>query len=406
MHKVTKSAALLALSATLSLASAQSLTLWSTGSENDALILEAAAGLFEQNNEGVTLDIQPRSWQDGHAKVLSAVVSGSGPDMITGGLSWGIEFGEQGGMIDLEAAYPEIVSEIEGLAQSGIYRSVVPPSGEVYGVPIDLTIHIMLTRPDLIEAAGLEGPPQTWEELTAVLEANDNAGLGFGWGNAEWLGFFPFLYQAGGTLYDAQCSAATINSPEGVEALSFFADLYTTYGTSPEGDVDVEGGLESGEYLVGIQGSWTLGMENTRPELFEKASFSPLPAGPSGKRTAFIGGRVIGVMEASENQDLAADFIATLYTPEVATAMIQKAEELNQVWITPVVDYATQSSLSEKVVTAVQEQLADAEGPPNCAGWEQSQALVVRQLQEVIFNGADPQGALDAAAEEMNDNLN
>ena len=60
------------------LAAAQTLTLWSTGSENDALIIGAAADLFEQNNSGVTVDIQPISWQDGHAKVLSAVVSGIG----------------------------------------------------------------------------------------------------------------------------------------------------------------------------------------------------------------------------------------------------------------------------------------------------------------------------------------
>ncbi|CAN5896051.1 sugar ABC transporter substrate-binding protein [soil metagenome] len=389
----------------VSLASAQTLTLWNTGSETDALILDAAAALFEASHEGVTVDIQPMSWQDGHTKVLTAVVSGSGPDMITGGLSWGIEFGEQGGMVDLKAAYPDIVAEIESLVQPGIYHSVVPPTGEVYGVPIDLTFQVMMTRPDLIEAAGLSGPPQTWEELTAVLEA-DNAGLGFGWGNAEWIGFFPFLYQAGGALYDTECSEATINSPEGVEALTFFADLYNTYGTSPEGDIDVEGGLESGEYAVGFQNSSALGMESSRPELFQELSFSPLPAGPSGKRTSFIGGRVIGIMEASNNQDLAAEFIASLYTSEAATAIIQKAEELNQLWITPVVEYAKQGSLADKAVTALEEQLADAEGPPNCTGWEESQALVVRQLQEVIFSGADPQAALDAAAEEMNKNLN
>ena len=44
------------------------------------------------------------------------MVSGSGPGMMTGGLSWGIEFGEQGGMIDLKAAYPEVVAEISNLA--------------------------------------------------------------------------------------------------------------------------------------------------------------------------------------------------------------------------------------------------------------------------------------------------
>lgn len=214
------------------------------------------------------------------------------------------------------------------------------------------------------------------------------------------------MYQAGGTLYNEDCSAVTINSAEGLEALNFFSSLYTEYSTSPEPDVDVEGGLASGEFLVGYQGSWVLGLESSRPDLYQQVAFSTLPAGPTGKRTSFIGGRVIGVMEASQNKDVAAEFISSLYTPEAAKAMLDKAAELNQVWITPVVEYAQQSGLPDKVKNALTAQLEDAAGPPSCTGWEESAAVVTRQLQEVILNGADPQAALDAAADEMNKNLN
>lgn len=390
----------------VSIVSAQTITIWNTGGDSDTTILNAAADLFKQSHPDVNFDIQPISWQDAHTKVLTAVVSGSGPDIITGGLSWGIEFGKQGGMVDLKASYPDIVSKIEGLAQSGIYASVVPPSGEVYGVPFDLTLQVLISRPDLLQQQDVGATPQTWDELKTALEKDGNKGLGFGWGNADWLGYFPFLYQAGGTLYNEDCSAVTINSAEGLEALKFFSSLYTEYSTSPEPDVDVEGGLASGEFLVGYQGSWVLGLESSRPDLYEQVAFSPLPAGPSGKRTSFIGGRVIGVMEASQNKDVAAEFISSLYTPEAAKAMLDKAAELNQVWITPVVDYAQQSGLPDKVKNALTAQLEDAAGPPSCTGWEESTAFVTRQLQEVILNGADPQGALDAAAEEMNKNLN
>ena len=386
--------------------SAQTITVWNTGGDSDTTILNAAADLFKQSHPDVTFDIQPISWQDAHAKVLSAVVSGSGPDIITGGLSWGIEFGKQGGMVDLKAEYPDVVSKVEGLAQPGIYSSVVPPSGEVYGVPFDLTLQIFITRPDLLQQEDVGATPQTWDELKTALEKDGNKGLGFGWGNASWLGYFPFLYQAGGTLYNADCSEATINSPAGVEALNFFASLYNTYDTSPEADVDVEGGLASGEYLAGYQGSWVLGLESSRPDLYQQVDFSALPAGPTGKRTSFIGGRVIGVMEASPNKDLAAEFIGSLYTPEAAQAMLSKAAELNQIWITPVADYAQQSGLPDKVQNALAAQLEDAVGPPNCAGWEETQAFVDRQLQDVILNGADSQKALDAAAQEMNKKLN
>ena len=389
-----------------SLVSAQTITIWNTGGDTDTAILNAAGDLFKQSHPDVQFNIQPISWQDAHAKVLSAVVSGSGPDIITGGLSWGIEFGKQGGMVDLKASYPDLVANVQKLAQPGIYSSVVPPSGEVYGVPFDLTLQTFIARPDLLKKEDVSQTPQTWDELTAALQKDGNKGLGFGWGNASWLGYFPFLYQAGGTLYNEDCSAATINSEQGLEALKFFSSLYTEYSTSPEADIDVEGGLASGEFLVGYQGSWVLGLESSRPDLYQQVNFSPLPAGPTGKRTSFIGGRVIGVMEASPNKDVAAEFIDSLYTPEAAKAMLDKASEVNQVWITPVVDYAKQSGLPEKVTAALTAQLNDAAGPPNCTGWEESNAFVDRQLQEVILNGADPQVALDAAADEMNKNLN
>ena len=120
-------------------------------------------------------------------------------------------------MVDLKASYPDLVANVQKLAQPGIYSSVVPPSGEVYGVPFDLTLQTFIARPDLLKKEDVSQTPQTWDELTAALQKDGNKGLGFGWGNASWLGYFPFLYQAGGTLYNEDCSAATINSEQGLE---------------------------------------------------------------------------------------------------------------------------------------------------------------------------------------------
>ena len=50
-------------------------------------------------------------------------------------------------------------------------------------------------------------------------------------------------------------------------------------------------------------------------------------------------------------------------------------------------------------------QLADAEGPSNCPGWEQSGDAVQNAVQSVIFKGADAKEVLDAAAAEMDKNL-
>ncbi len=389
----------------LGAASAQTLTIWSTGDEAGAQVMEAATQLFEESHPGVTINVQVQSWDDAHAKVLSAAVSGTGPDIITGGLSWGIEFGELGGMVNLKEVAPEVVANIEEIVQPGIYKSVIPPSGEIYGVPLDLSPFMMVYRPDLLEAAGAATPPQTWDELTTALMALDNKGLAFGWGNTDWLGFFNFLYQAGGSLYNEGCTTATINSPEGVQAAEFFASLYNTYGTPAQ--ADLETGLDNGDYAIGYTGSWILNLGIGRPELAKKVAFAPIVAGPSGKNTSFIGGSMIGVMANSQNAQLAAEFIGSLYEPEIAQAMVSEAAKLGSLRIPPVIDFVKQIETSDQVgLDALVAQLEDAAGPPNCKGWEEAANTVTQQLQEIIFNGADVQSALDIAAEDMNSKLN
>ena len=237
------------------------------------------------------------------------------------------------------------------------------------------------------------------------LEGLGDQELAFGWGNTDWLGYFNFLYQAGGTLYDEGCTTATINSPEGVETAEFFANLYTTYGSPAQ--ADLETGLDNGDYAIGYTGSWLLNLGVGRPELAEKVAFAPIVAGPSGENTSFLGGSIIGVMAGSPNAELAAEFIGTLYESEVAQAMSDKATELGGLNIPPVIDFVRQIKTdNQERLDALVAQLENAAGPPNCPGWEEAANTVTQQLQEIIFNGADAQGALDTAAEDMNSKLN
>ena len=383
------------------------LVVWGTGSEDEGSVLQAAADAYMEVHPNVTVEIQPISWDDGHAKVLAAATSGSGPDLMTGGLSWGIEFGELGGMLDLRDF--GIVDDIEKVVHPGVYGSVVSTEGAVYGVPWDLTVYLNYYRPDVLEEVGITTAPETWEEMTAAIEALREAGkTGFAmqWGNTQWLQYFNYLYQAGGSLYSADCSEITINSEAGVEALNFYASLYNDYGASTDGWPDMEGGLVSEDLGFAYSGSWIAGnFDASYPDVAGKWMLAPLAAGPSGNNTAFIGGRVIGIMSYTEAPEVAADFIRFIYTEEAANALTTRASELNIFYIPPRTDFASKIDAPADRIEALQAQLTDAVGPPNCTGWEQSQAEVEGMLQQTIFNGMDAQEALDAAAEIMRENL-
>lgn len=82
-------------------AAKQTLTIWATGGDADAAVIAAAANAFELTNPNVTVKVEAISWGDGLAKVLAAAAAKKGPDIFTGGLSWGISAGNKGALADL-----------------------------------------------------------------------------------------------------------------------------------------------------------------------------------------------------------------------------------------------------------------------------------------------------------------
>ncbi|GEM47874.1 extracellular solute-binding protein [Deinococcus cellulosilyticus] len=400
--------AVLALS--LSAAQAEKLTIWLVGDNaNMATIVQPAADLYKAKHKDVTFEIRTIPWSDAYTKYLAAIASRTGPDIITGGLSFGISLGEQGGLINLSQKYPAFAAQVRKVAQKGVMNSITATDGTLYAVPFDLTVQLMYYRTDVLQQAGIKGAPKTWADYTKAVEklrASGKKGAMIQWGNAGWLSYFPYLYQAGGQLYDDKCTKAVINSPEGVTALRYFADFYTKYKSPTDGWPDLEAGLASGDYPIGITGNWSLGsLPVAQPKIDGKWKAAKLPAGPTGKSTAFIGGSVMGVMSYTKVPDLAVDFMKFLYTGPAVKAMINSANKVGTLWIPARTDMASQLNLPADRKSALIAQLKDAEGPANCKGWEESGDAVQKAIQAVIFNGTDPKDALDAAAATMNRNL-
>lgn len=393
-----------ALMTTAGLAQAEKLTIWLVGDDNGPKILQPAVDAFKSKYKGSEVEVRAIPWADAFTKYLAAIASKTGPDIITGGLSFGITLGDKGGMIDLNQKYPEFAAMVKKVAQQGVMHSVTSLDGKLYAAPFDLTVQMMYYRSDLVKSV-----PKTWAQYNSTIEkvrASGKKGALIQWGNAGWLSYFPYLYQAGGTLYDAKCTKATVNSAQGVQALKYYADFYTKYKAPTDGWPDLETGLDNGDYPIGITGQWALtSLATSRPNIAGKWKVSPMPAGPSGKRTAFIGGTVMGVTSYSKVPDLAVNFMKLVYDKNVSNKMMKAAGALGTLWLPAQVDLAKRASLPADQRNALIAQLKDAEGPANCNGWEESGDAVQKAIQGVIFNGDDPQGALNTAADIMNKNL-
>jgi multiple sugar transport system substrate-binding protein len=373
-------------------------TVWLTGDDTGAAILQKVADGWAEKT-GNTVTVTAVGWGDAYAQSLAAVADGSGADIIIGGMSWGISLGNLGGMVDLGEKYPEEITKIGEQSNPAFFNATKTVDGKVYYVPFNLDTIVMYYKPEDFEAAGLE-VPATWDDV----EAASDAGLkgAWSWGNSSWIGFQGILKQAGGDWYEADCSAAAINSEAGATALEYYVSLYDDFGFPAEQVVVADGLATDYSYL--FSGEWeATGINNAHPELEGKWAVAPLPAGPTGSFNAFIGGKGAGIFSYSPNADAAFDLLTYLSTPEAQQQLAEVTmADANSIHVPPQPENYQFIQGGDNVKEALSKQLEDASGPANCPGWEESNADIDLILQSVLFEGTDFEDALI----EMEDALN
>jgi ABC-type glycerol-3-phosphate transport system substrate-binding protein len=291
---------------------------------------------------------------------------------------------------------------LEQQANPGALNAIRRTDGRLFGAPFEMHVQLQYYRSDL-----LSQPPADWDGFMATARAQRAQGHGFAqqWGNTGWLGFYPYLRQSGGAVYDATCTRAVVDSPEAVRALIYYARLYRELQAPTDGWPDADGGLESGAYGLMQSGTWLLSrMDMVHKSLVGKWAAAPLPTGPTGKRTAVLGGTVLAITRFSPHRALALDFMRTVYQPGVTRRMAEAALAYGGMWL-PSGRQDQIASLPLPHRDALLAQLADAEGPPPCPAWIRQDYLVTRAVQRVVLAGGDPQAELSRAAAVMNRSL-
>lgn len=372
------------------------IVMWLIGSEGQALtIKELASEFYEKTRIKVKCDAI--SWGDAHSKYLTSIAGGVAPDIGTMGLTWGTEFGSLGAMVDLAKTYPEEIKSIKGSVFPGLWNSI-EYKGKVYGIPFDMTEYLLYYRNDMVAK-----PPRDWNELTSLLVELNQKGKGmlFDWGSLSWIGYSPFLWQAGGNYYNEDYSKVTVDSEEAVIGLKFFSELYTKYNV-PKTKIPLEQGMRIGDFPIAISGNWKIdGLRLSAPEITGKWSIATLPKGPSGKMTVFIGGRIMGIFEQSRNKKEAWEFIKYLFTVEVQEKLYEAALTKQDTYLPPRMKTWDMLKMNPEFKNVLVAQANDAKGPPAVANWDSCSKYIDEAIQKVILKGAVPKKELEIAKEHL-----
>lgn len=372
------------------------ITMWLIGSEGQALtIKEIAEEFYKETNVRVKCDAI--SWGDAHSKYLTSIAGGVAPDIGTMGLTWGSEFGSLEAMVDLNSAHRDEVKAMKESVFKGLWDSI-EYKGKVFGIPFDMTEYVMYYRTDIIPE-----PPKTWDELTALLtDLNKNGkGMIFDWGSLSWIGYSPFLWQAGGNYYSKDYSEVTIDSPEAVKAITFFAGLYTKYNV-PKTKIPLEQGMRTGDFPIAISGNWEIdSLRLSAPEIAGKWSIATLPEGPTGKTTTFIGGRIIGIFAQSKNQEASWKFIQFLFRPETQKKLYEAALTKQDTYLPPSKKTWDILEMDKEFKRVLVTQANDAKGPPSVVNWDTAAKSIDEAIQKIILQNADPRKELGMAKREL-----
>ncbi len=291
MNAWIKAATGAALSAALTLplaTQAGELTFWNGFTGPDRPTIEAVTAEFSAANPDtpVAMDIVP--WDSLMQKLLTALGSGSGPDVVGINFAFLPQFAKSGLIMDL-TDHLTAENDLDPANWSEGLRSVLQVDGRYYATPINYATLLMYYNKDLFAEAGLDpdNPPATWdawiEAIRATTISEGEAQYGLTLPDHQTIPNWPILLWGNGADIVVE-GASGLSEPAAIEALELWSGLVVNEKISPVGLTGAEADklFETGKAAMGITGPW---MTNGFTAAGLNYDVTPIPVGPAGPVT-------------------------------------------------------------------------------------------------------------------------
>lgn len=289
---------------------------WGMGEEAKKLAEIAAPFTAET---GIKVEVQALPWDGAHDKLLTAIASKSGPDVLQLGTSWMPEFVNAEALLDLT----DYIDQYDSLKPDNFFPGSVETTqydGKTYGIPWYADTRVLFYRTDILESIGYKEAPKTWEELkdvSAKLYARGDDMYGMGWDPKDQSVPFMLANQAGAKYYGPTADT-NFNSPEFIDAITYLNQFFKDGETAVDlAIVDAVTGMK-GDGIIPLcyTGPWMINLINEgAPELEGKWATAVLPKGPANN-DSILGGSDLTVFKYSKNVDASMAFINYMSKPE------------------------------------------------------------------------------------------
>lgn len=291
--------------------------------------MQAVADAYSRQNPEVAVEIQVTSWNEYWTKLETAAEGNQLPDIFWMHTNEILKYADYGMLADVTDLYAKEDPDYYQKYFSEISLDNVSGSdGRYYGIPKDKDTVCLVYNKELFDAAGLAYPDEswTWDDLVSASEKIYGATGKYGYMAYadDQLGYWNFVYQAGGYILNEDKTKAGFTQPATKKAMEFYIGLQD-YEWCPDQNYFAQtspgDAFFSGEGAMYLEGNWNLRdkMENNT-DMVGKWDVAVLPRCPEPEggdgRATISNGLCYATGAKGKNLELAKDFLKFLGSEE------------------------------------------------------------------------------------------
>lgn len=292
---------------------------------------------FNANRKGVHVELQiATGGTTKHAEqILVRIASGVPPDIFDVHPAQFYDFMNRGAFYDLT----EPLGRDQAFGLRDFHPSIlqsVTLNGRIYALPQRISTYTLFFNADAVAGAGVAAPSPSWTDPNWNWDALRRMGRSLrmdisGDGKLDRYGvavstaisekFLPFVWQAGGDIFDSEYTQLVLDSPEGLAAIEYVRSGYQEL-------VFGSGGVAQ---LLSGKAGMAVDIPPKITELRNKANFdwdvAALPMGPAGAATT-IQPVPYGIAASTMHPQEALEFFKYFHSVEVGKLEAQNGIDL------------------------------------------------------------------------------
>lgn len=374
------------------------ITYWNTHGEAEVTVLnDVIIPEFEKKYPWITVETVTMPSDGLKQQLITAISSGTAPDVMRLDIVWTTEFAKMGALVALDdlEGYDKLAENFfDGPLSTSVYN------GKHYGLPNSTNTTFAFYNVELMNKLGIDSLPDTYDELVSMKDKLDEGEYLIGCGGVSCWQLMPYFYSLGGTYTNADYTQASgyINSEASVKALETITQWSDEGIMSPAllgGSPDAWGGIVGGTVLMMAEGPWFPAC-STEEDMDKFAYGDLLPAGDAGS-ISVVGGENVVMFENGKHNEEAWLFMQYLASDE---AMIPMAVQGSVV--PPTKSAANAAEVQENaVMAACLRQLETSVARTPNANWEKMSEKIETAFELVIRHEGEAKETLDNLAVEL-----